>query len=753
MKRWQKWSMALGVASTLLLVANANPSSAAVGQRFTDLLPAKWASDGIYYLADRGTVAGYGAGLFKPLNKITRAQAVTYLMRELYPEEIPTASAQTSYPDVPRTHMFYREIAIASDKGLIGGFPDGTFRPDEPVSRAETAALLTRAYSLLRGAHHSELPDIETHWAAAPIQAMVSNNLAGGYPDGTFKPNQSVTRAEYAVFLSRVIQHKRAQAIEADDWDSLLSLMTVEEKVGQMLMPDIRASATAVNETITSAVQNHKLGGMILFEKNITDIEQLTTLTDQLQKLANDIPLFIGIDQEGGTVKRIPGGTNLPGAMALGAIGDSALSLKAGKVTGAELKALGVNVNFAPVLDVNVNPANPIIGVRSFGSDAGLVSELGTAFMKGLQQEGVIATAKHFPGHGDTEVDSHLGLPVVAHDRERLEQVELKPFREAIKQGVDMIMTAHVSFPAVETETVTSKKDGSKVVLPATLSKKVITGLLREELGFQGVVVSDAFTMKGIADHFGEEEAAVRAVAAGVDIILLPKDTTKVFNAVVQAVNKGQLTERQLDTTVKRILQLKNKYGLFEASPSLKTKLANAKRTIGSASHLAVEREIAEEAVTMLSADAGKLPHPSATKGSIDVVAPTSALAKLMESKLRELGLPQQVSVTTAVQGVATGKELVAMTAKADYTIVATNYIRMAPGLYDWSGYQAIIDQLNAKEKPYVLLSLGNPYEQLYLHDVHHAIAVYGALEPNIKAGLKVIMGQTEARGKLPVAL
>lgn len=205
-----------------------------------------------------------------------------------------------------------------------------------------------------------------------------------------------------------------------------------------MLMPDIRMwqnkPTTTINAGITSTVQDHKLGGLILFDKNIENREQLTTFNHQLQMLAGDIPLFLSIDQEGGSVGRIPGGTNLPGAMALGAVTDSALSLEAGKVTGAELKSLGVNLNFAPVLDVNVNPDNPVIGIRSFGSDAGLVSELGTAFMKGLQQEGVIATAKHFPGHGDTDVDSHLGLPVVAHDRQRLEQVELQPFREAIKQ-------------------------------------------------------------------------------------------------------------------------------------------------------------------------------------------------------------------------------------------------------------------------------------------------------------------------------
>lgn len=755
LKGWRRLSLVLGFTSILLVATHTNPGEAAAEQRFTDLGGAKWATDGIGYLADRGTVAGYGAGRFKPLLSITRAQAVTYLVRELYPEASPTN--QKSFTDVPKSHRFQREIRIASDMGLAGGFPDGSFRPDEPISRAETAAMLTRAYPLAAGNLQTKLLDVRDHWAAASIQRLASNGLVGGYPDGTFKPNRSVNRAEYAVFLSRVIQFKRTQAIEGENWDALLSLMTLEEKAGQMLMPDIRMwqnkPTTAINAGITSAVQDHKLGGLILFDKNIESTEQLTTFNHQLQALAGDIPLFLSIDQEGGSVGRIPGGTNLPGAMALGAVADSALSLEAGKVTGAELKTLGVNLNFAPVLDVNVNPDNPVIGIRSFGSEAGLVSELGTAFMKGLQQEGVIATAKHFPGHGDTDVDSHLGLPVVAHDRQRLEQIELRPFREAIKQGVDMIMIGHIAFPALDNATVVSKKDGSKVVLPATLSKKVITGLLKEEMGFQGVVVSDAFTMKAIAEHFGEEEAVVRAVSAGVDIVLMPKNITGAHDAIVQAVNEGELSSQQIDRSVKRILQLKQAYGLFEPSRSLQVKLEQAKRTVGSKSHLAVEREIAEKSVTVLKAEDGQLPHPVTTDRIIAVVASTSVQAQQIESQLKALGLPKQTSVKTVVQGELSREEIAQATSKADFVIVSSNLSRAAQGSYNWAGYQAIIDDLNTRSTRYVLLSLGNPYELLHLRGVKNAIAVYGAQEPNLTAGLRVILGQNEARGKLPVTL
>ncbi|WP_274365544.1 glycoside hydrolase family 3 N-terminal domain-containing protein [Paenibacillus thermotolerans] len=757
MNNWQKFLAKLCFAGMVVFLAIVNVPGAEAAQRFTDLQNVSWAADDIHYLADRGTVAGYGSGSFKPLTSITRAQAVTYLVRELYPEATP--SAERRYPDVPGTHMFHREIIIASDMGLAGGLPDGSFKPDAPISRAETVALLSRAYDLSAGNRQAKLRDIEGHWAEASIRLLASNGLVGGYSDGSFRPNRAVNRAEYAVFLSRVIQFKREQAIEAQDWDQLLSLMTLEEKAGQMLMPDIRMwqnkPTITANAGIASTVRDHRLGGLILFEKNITDMKQMTTLNHNLQELAGDIPLFLGIDQEGGVIKRIPGGTNLPGAMALGATRNSALSFEAGKVTGAELKALGVNLDFAPVLDVNVNPDNPIIGIRSFGSDPGLVSKLGVAFLKGLKQESVISAVKHFPGHGDTIEDSHLGLPVVAHDRGRLEQVELRPFREAIEQGADMIMTAHVAFPAIEDGTVRSKKDGSSISLPATLSRKVVTGLLRDELGFQGVVISDAFTMNGIAQHFGEEEAVVRAISAGVDIVLMPRNITDAFDAIVRAVKTGELQEQQLDASVKRILRLKHKYGLF-AKPlplPLQSKLQNVQLVVGSASHRAIERRIAEAAVTALNDGGGRLAYQISDGDVVAVVAPNASQAQLIESLLKGLGLPRRFSVDTVIQGEASQEETARAITRADFVIAASYQFRSPLNKHNWPDYQALIHDLNTHSKPYVLLSLGNPYELIFLRDVSTALAVYGAEEPNISAGLRVIFGQSEAPGTLPVGL
>ena len=726
--------------------------NAAAEERFNDLQYSKWAEDGIEYMAKRGTVAGYGDGKFKPAGLVTRAQAVTFLVRELYPEQPEKPAEGMTYSDVPKTHAFTKEIAMASKNGLVSGFPDGSFRPDAPLSRAETAAFLTRAYSLSEGKQTANWSDTESHWAAAPILVMSSNGLVGGYSDGTYRPNQTVTRAEYAVFMSRLIQFERQAAIQAQDWDKLISYMTVSEQVGQMLMPDIRQwngkVTTTVNEGLKSSIHNQDLGGLILFDKNIVDTRQVTTFTHNLQMESRDIPMFLGIDQEGGVIKRIPGGTNLPGQMALGATGDSALAEAAGLLTGEELKALGLNINFAPVLDINSNPDNPIIGMRSFSSDADLVTRLGLATITGLRQSGVIAAVKHFPGHGDTMVDSHLGLPVLTHNRERLDSVELKPFQAAIENGVEMIMTAHIAFPAIDNEQVTSLKDGQRVPVPATLSKKVLNGLLREELGYEGVIISDAFTMDGIAEHFGEDQAVERAVNAGVDIILMPQNSAAAHQTLVNAVKNGTIPIETIHASVERILELKAKYGLFEHSESLTSKLAKLNQVIGSQGHREVEREIAERAVTLLASRDGKRPDSLQQGDRVVIVAAEEEQAKQLERQLKQASNNLSLKTDIALIGQAKTKETVA---KADYVILASYQFRNVASQFGWSAYQALINEMNTRNQRYTLLSLGNPYETIYLKNIRSGLAVYGKQVPNTEAGINVLLGHQEATGKLPV--
>jgi beta-N-acetylhexosaminidase len=732
--------------------------SAAAEERFTDLQHSKWAEDGITYMSERGTVAGYGNGKFMPERQVTRAQAVTFMVRELYPQELQKeADGGMTYTDVPKNHPFYLEIAIAAKQGLASGFPDSTFHPDAPMSRAETAAFLTRAYSLVKGQQPVTLTDTAKHWAAAPILIMSSNGLIGGYSDGTYRPDRSVTRAEFAVFMSRVIRFERQGAIQAQDWDKLMSYMTVSEQVGQMLMPDIRQwngqVTTTVNEGVKRSIHDQGLGGLILFDKNIVDVRQVTTLTHDLQMEAGDIPLFLGIDQEGGVVKRIPGGTNLPGQMALGATGDTTLAEAAGRLTGEELKALGLQVNFAPVLDINSNPDNPIIGMRSFSSDPDLVTRLGLAEIQGLRQSGVIAAVKHFPGHGDTVVDSHLGMPVLSHDRERLDAVELKPFRSAIDNGVEMIMTAHIAFPAVDIEHVTSLKDGSSVPIPATLSKKVLTGLLRGELGYKGVIISDAFTMNAIAEHFGENQAVVRAVSAGVDIILMPQDPAAVHQTLVNAVKSGAIPIETIHSSVKRILELKAKYGLFDRSESLTQQLAALNGVIGSEKHHTVEREIAERAVTLLAGRDGAQPDSIRQGDRVVIVAADEEQAKQLERQLKQAATNLSLKTVTALVG--QGKTNAALQAvdQADYVILASYQFRNVASQFGWADDQTLIDEMNKRNKRYTLLSLGNPYEMIYIQNMRSGIAVYGKQEPNTAAGVKVLLGQLKAGGVLPVTM
>ncbi|MBO7746272.1 S-layer homology domain-containing protein [Paenibacillus sp. MWE-103] len=746
---------AIGMAAGILGAVFLWAGSAGAEERFSDLRHAQWAADSIAYLANRGTVAGYGGGQFKPDGAVTRAQAVAFMARELYPDEVP--EKDPAYADVPPTHPFYREIAVASAKGLAGGFPDGSFRPDAPVSRAETAAFLARAYALQPGEGTAEPSDIGSHWAAAPIRALSSNGLIGGYAEGTYRPDRPVTRAEYAVFLTRVIRFERDAAIRAKDWDKLISYMTVKEQAGQMLMPDIRMwngqPTTTVHDGLKAIVREQSPGGFILFDKNIVNAEQVATFTHRLQAEAGDIPLFLGADQEGGVIKRIPGGTNLPGQMALGATGDAALAETAGKLTGEELRALGLQLNFAPDLDVNRNPDNPIIGMRSFGSDPDLVARLGLASIKGLREAGVVAAVKHFPGHGDTAVDSHLGLPVLPYGRDRLEAVELKPFRAAIEGGVEMIMTAHIAFPAIDDERVVSAKDGTEVPVPATLSKKVMTGLLREELGFKGVVISDAFTMQGIAEHFGEANAVKRAVAAGVDIILMPQDPAAARQTLVDAVKDGTVPRETIHAAVKRILALKDRYGLFErGGESLSAKLAAVRTVVGSAPHREAEREIAERAVTLLAGRDGKRPDAIQPGDRVLIAAADQEQAGQLKRQLAAANPELSLRIETSVLGAGGAAGLRAAIDGADYVIAASYQFRNNASQFGWADYQAVIDELNARGKRYALLSLGNPYELLHLKNVKSGLALYGKQEPNTAAGVKALLGLLEPAGTLPAA-
>lgn len=339
-----------------------------------------------------------------------------------------------------------------------------------------------------------------------------------------------------------------------DEVAEMLNQMTLEEKIGQMMFAGV--AGTALQQETSSLIHDFKVGGMILYGNNLETTTQSVNLVNDLMKANADnrLPLFIGTDQEGGNVVRLPRAlTNFPTNQKIGAINEARFSYEIGSLLGEQLKAFGFNLDFAPVLDVNSNPKNPVIGDRSFSNNPQIVSELGIQTMKGLASQQVIPVIKHFPGHGDTSVDSHLALPKVEKSLKDLNETELIPFKAAIESGADVVMVAHILLPKIDQN------------YPSSMSKEVITGILREQIGFDGVVMTDDMTMGAIANHYNMGQAAVAAVKAGNDIVLMAhgfSNVTSAIEAIKAAVNNGEISEAQINESVRRIIHLKQKYQL-----------------------------------------------------------------------------------------------------------------------------------------------------------------------------------------------
>ncbi len=403
--------------------------------------------------------------------------------------------------------------------------------------------------------------------------------------------------------------------------DTILNSMTTEEKIGQMLIPalrvwteaDVTANVTELSETQKEIFRKHHFGGVILFGENISDEQQTRELISEIQKTniegGSKSGLFIGTDQEGGNVTRLTFGTQMPGNMALCAAGDPLLAEECAEVIGNELSSLGINLNFAPDLDVNINPSNPVIGVRSFSDDPYLTAEYGAEYIQGLHNAGVMTCIKHFPGHGDTFQDSHTGLPVIEKSMEELEACELIPFKETAEK-TDMVMTAHIVFPQIESDTYISVKDGSEIILPATLSDDIIGGILRSQIGYEGVVITDSMLMDAVAVHFDPVDAAVLAVNAGADMILMPVNITSqesaaeldnYISSLTERVNNGEISIERLNESVRRILTLKQKYGLLDQTDA-------GSGQIDIEADRLVEWKAAQKAVTLIKNDNDLLP-------------------------------------------------------------------------------------------------------------------------------------------------
>lgn len=585
--------------------------------------------------------------------------------------------------------------------------------------------------------------------------------------------------------------------------DKKISNMTIDEKIGQMLMLEFRnwedengelKEVTELNDDIKNAIKKYRVGGVILFAENVRDTEQTTKLTHNIQKAAIESgldPLLISIDQEGGIVVRLGTGTSLPGNMALGASRDKKLAYEYGKIIAQEIKALGINVNLAPVMDTNNNPNNPVIGLRSISSDPKLVGELGSEVVKGLQDNGVSAAVKHFPGHGDTATDSHLGLPVVDKSYEEVENLELIPFEKAAREGVDMIMTAHISYPQLEKDTVISKKDGSVIGIPATLSDDIITGIIRKKMNYNGIVITDAMKMQAIADHFGEEEAVVMAIRAGVDIPLMPallqknEDLLKldsIINRIKSEIELGNISENQLNNSVYRILDLKYRRGILDLdqyNKPIEEKIENALKVVGNKEHFEKQREITDKAITVTKNINNLLPmHPKKgdkvliyTPYENEVPGFTYGFEKLQEEGV--IDKDAKLDVFTFQNYKDKSKEatdtLKTYAKEYDY-IIAVSEIGRANQLSKNDWLAEIPDMLTtfAKEnnKKTAVISVGKPYDlDRYKNSDAHILA-YGSkgmdptekgkdpvktFGPNIPYSLDVVFGKVTSKGKLPV--
>lgn len=441
--------------------------------------------------------------------------------------------------------------------------------------------------------------------------------------------------------------------------EQYLETMSTEDKISQMIMPAFRYSydsennrsnVTAITDDIAATIGKHSYSGVILFGQNTPTNENTVRLVDALQKAnaVNSRPrLLITIDQEGGSVTRLGQGTMMPGSMALGAANDLSLTREAASMMGRELSALGINADFAPDVDVNNNPANPIIGVRSFSDDPQMVSEHGREFVKALNESGVISTLKHFPGHGDTDTDSHTGLPCINKSYEELKQNELIPFQACIEAGSQMIMTAHIVYPQIEKQTYISKLTGEAINLPATLSKTIISDILRGDMGYSGVVITDAMEMDAIAKHFDRIDAAKLAIEAGVDILLIPVDTTTkagfadmdaYISTLAQLADSGQISMDKINAAVLRILTLKENNGLFSAydGTDIETRVQNAIDSVGTKGNHDKEWEIAKKGMTLVKNEDNALPL-SRTNEKTVVLVPYNDETNPMNYAIRKL--------------------------------------------------------------------------------------------------------------------
>ncbi len=539
-----------------------------------------------------------------------------------------------------------------------------------------------------------------------------------------------------------------------------LKRMTLRRKAAQLVWPwilgDYVPEGSMEWARLMQLMLDDEVGGIIVSVGTPTEIASKVNALQRLSKL----PLLVSADYETGVGFRargayfvpneidLGGATNFPLQMALGASRDSGLAYAMGRATAREARALGVQIAFGPVLDVNNNPLNPVIAARSFGEDPASVARLGVAMMRGLEENGVIATGKHFPGHGDTEINSHLALPTVAVSRARLDAVELPPFRAAVKAGIGAMMTFHGILPALDSTGV-----------PATLSSAVLQGLLRGEMGFQGLIFTDAMDMVGVVQQFGARESVKRAVAAGADVVLMPKDTKGSIDAIVEGVKEGRYTEARLDASVRRILALKERMGLHRHRL---VSLDSVRVVVGDSAHVELARRIAERGLTLVRDSLTQVPLASARTAPrvlTIIVTPRGDLAAgpAFTNALRASypGLRSELMMPNVERDGGNVARLLAAADSADQVVVASYMIQTsesataaAPG-----SLGTLVRGLVARGKSPVVVAFGNPYLLREIPDASAYLVAWGGSSASQVAAARALAGQVAITGRLPVSI
>lgn len=531
-----------------------------------------------------------------------------------------------------------------------------------------------------------------------------------------------------------------------------------DDLIGQLIIewiPGGYASESSADfAALERLVVEHRVGGLL---PSIGTPHAYAAKLNALQELA-DIPLLVAADFEnGGPGMRINGsyalpsmlpqggGTVFPPTMAFGAIGDPRYALELGRITAREARASGVHLLFAPVLDVNSNPDNPVIATRSFGGDPALVAEMGAAFVRGAREGGAYATGKHFPGHGDTGTDSHLGLPIVAADRARLDQTELVPFVRVIREGIDAIMTAHVQVPGVL----------GVGAPPATLAPEFLTGLLREDLGFTGLLFTDALTMRAITDMYGGGEAAVRAVEAGADVILSPASVPEAIGAMRAALASGRLSRERLEDSARRILSMKAGLGLHRERL---VSLDGVDEVVGSGEHLAFADSAASRSITLVRDEDRLVPlAPTVAGSTVHVVYAPSSM--LWASRAFSPGLLERVADVAEIRlderSDSVAYERARLRLGESARVIVSAYVPPASGSRPEAvpaSLRALISE-SASLRPTVLISFGSPYLLSAAPEVESYLLAWGDREVSQRAALAALFGEQPIGGRLPIPL